>query len=70
MKNSSITEIIVPRYQELSVEQIWPMIKDFDDIAIYFPDYTEKHKPDRDYMYSILSTLRYDELKKVIVNAR
>ena len=70
MKNSRITEIIVHRYPELSVEQIWPMIKDFDDIAIYFPDYAEKQKPDRDYMYSILSTLRYDELKKVVVNAR
>ena len=41
MKDSSITEIIVPRYPELLVKQIRLMINDFDDITIYFPVYTE-----------------------------
>ena len=32
---------------------------EIDDITVYFPDYTSKQKPDKDYMYSTLATTRY-----------
>ena len=60
----------VPHYPELSVGEIWPLIQDVSDILIYFPDYTDKQKPDRDYMYSILASTRYEILKNVVENAR
>ena len=60
----------VPHYPELSVGEIWCLIKEIDDITVYFPDYTSKQKPDRDYMYSVLATTRYQILKKIVENAR
>ena len=61
---------MVPRYSELSVEEIWPMIKEVADIMVYFPDYSGKQMPDRDYMYSILATTRYEQLKEIVDNSR
>ena len=46
------------------------MIKEVADIMIYFPDYSDKQMPDRDYMYSILATTRYEKLKDIVDNSR
>ena len=37
---------------------------------IYFPDFTDKKVPDRDYMFSVLATTRYEQLKEIVENAR
>ena len=36
----------------------------------YFPDIQEKELPDREFMWTILSTLREDAVKKLIEDAR
>ena len=46
------------------------MIKEVPDLAIYFPDYNDKQKPDRKYMFLLIATLRYDEVKMMLANAR
>ena len=59
----------MPRYAELSVQEICPLIKDAEELMIYFPDYLERQTPDRDYMFSILATTRYEKLKRTVENA-
>ena len=45
IKVESVTEIIVPRYSELSVERIWPLIQATEDLNLYFPDYSSNLYP-------------------------
>ena len=70
LKQKDITIIKVPKYKELSVTKIWTLVKETDDIFQYFPDYSNKQFPDRDYMFSILWTLRFDTMQKMIEKAR
>ena len=70
IKQKDITTIEVPRYEELAVAKIWPLIKEADNLFQYFPDYLSKQVPDRDHMFSILWTLRFSTMEKMIVDAR
>ena len=42
------------------------MIKDLDEINIYFPDFTSPELPDRDYLIVIISTINPESTKKVV----
>ena len=42
VKAESVTEIIVPRYNELSVEYILPLVQTAEDLSSYFPDYLSR----------------------------
>ena len=70
IKQGDVIKIIVPRYKELSVDKIWEMISEIDDLMLYFPDYKEKQKPDRHFIFAVLSTLRHDVLKDIVSSAR
>ena len=70
LKQNEVIKIIVPRYEELKVEQVWPLIKEIDDLMLYFPDYGDKQYPDRKFMYSILGTIRFEQLKTMVEGAR
>ena len=37
---------------------------------VYFPDFQEGELPDREFMWTILSTLREDAVKEIIRDAR
>ena len=70
LKQTHVVEIIDPGYAELRVENIWPLVKENEDFMNYFPDYSQKQLPDRKFMYLILATIRFDELKGMIDGAR
>ena len=70
LKRNKVIEILIPRFKELSVENIWPLVKDAEDLNEYFPDYNPNQLPERSYMFSIWATLRYEELKIMVENAR
>ena len=70
LKQSRVVEIIVPRYAELKVENIWAFVKESEELLIYFPDYSRKQLPDRRFMYTILATLCLDVLKEMIEGAK
>ena len=40
------------------------------ELMLYFPDLEANELPDRDFMWSVLATLREDEVKKLISEAR
>ena len=63
--NDTFISLIVPKYQELSVDMVWNMIKDFDDYNDYngyFP-YYKNGKHERWFYISILSRINSDTLK-------
>ena len=39
-------------------------------MARYFPDYKPNQMPERRFMYSILTTFRFDEVSAMVKNAR
>ena len=61
LKQTHVVEIIIPRYAELRVENVWPLVKEIDEFMNYFPDCSQKQFPDRKFMYTILTTLRFYE---------
>ena len=63
-----VTEIIVNRYSKISVQDICILIKDVDENMIYYHDYTDKQAPYRDYIFSVLTIMRYMQLKGIVEN--
>ena len=63
-------EVIVPKFKELSVENIWTMVKDVPELNKFFPDFKDKKKWDQKYMFQILATMHHDELSSMIRNAK
>ena len=45
-------------------------MKEVPDLIVYFPDYTPKQCPDKDYLFSILGAVRGEQLKELIKEAR
>ena len=70
LKAEKVSEIVVPRYKELSVESIWPLVKCAEDLYSHFPDYSANQLPDRRFMYAILGTLRGEVLARMVNDAR
>ena len=68
MKQSHVADTMIPRYSELKVENIWPLVK--EELINYFSDYGQKQLPDRKFMFSIIGTLRFVEVKVMIKGAR
>ena len=66
LKVIDVRELKVPNYPEISVENLWGNNKDDDEVKMYFPDFTEKQKPERKFLLDILSAIRYDYMCKVI----
>jgi len=60
----------VPLYDELSVGNIWPMIKSDEKLKLYFPTKMAKNRlPDREYMFNILNTFQPAYLQTLIRHA-
>ena len=56
-----VSFINVPKYDELSVKNIWPMIQSDPEILAYFPSKLPKNRlPDREYTFNVLNTKQGD----------
>ena len=60
---------MVPKYKELSVGAIWPVVKAIDYINQYFPDFGESELPDRQFMWDVLNTVRPRTTQRLIETA-
>jgi hypothetical protein len=60
----------VPKYPELSVDKIWPKVADMPDVSIYFPNYSQKQFPQREYLWNVLFTIRPEGVCTLIQKAR
>ena len=54
----------------MGLKYIWNYIKELEDLAIYFPDYSKDQLPEREYMWSIVATLREDATQYLLKTAR
>lgn len=65
-----VIERKIPKYSELSPSKLWVFVQECPDLLQYFPDMKAEEVPERDYMFKILSTLRREELKILVKDAR
>ena len=57
LRLNQVSRISVPLYDELSVGNIWPMMKNDEKFMLYFPTKMAKGRvPDREYFFNILNT--------------
>ena len=71
MKMDEVKFINVPKYDELSVKTVFPMIQKDAKLMMYFPAKMPKGRlPDRDYTFNILNTLRGDYVSNIITHAQ
>ena len=61
--------ITVPNYKELAVKNLWPEVKDDEDVVVYFDDAPEGKFPARDYFFNVLNTIHPEFLRQVIDHA-
>ena len=56
---SELKSVNVPKLDELSVKNIFPLIRQDAEVMKYFPDdYPRGREPDRTYTFNVLNTLR------------
>ena len=70
LRLNQVSRINVPLYDEISVGNIWPMIKTDEKLMLYFPTKMAKNRlPDREYMFNILNTFQPAYLQTLITHA-
>ena len=70
-KDLSAVDKEIPRYEELSVKYLWPLIKkDRVDLMRFFPDYSDKKLPDKTYLFNILNTEDSGNLESLLEQAK
>jgi len=70
LRLDQVSRVNVPLYAELSVGNIWPMMKNDKQFMMYFPTKMAKNRvPDREYMFNILNTFQPAYLQALIKHA-
>ena len=70
LRLDEVSRINVPLYDELSVINIWPMMKQDKKFMLYFPSKMAKGRvPDREYFFNILNTIQPAYLQNLIKHA-
>ena len=49
---------------------MWPMIKYIPDLYKFFPDYGENQLVDRKYVFQVLTTIKFEAVSNMVMNAR
>ncbi len=64
---SELKSVNVPKFDELSVKNIFPLIRQDAEVMKYFPDdYPKGREPDRTYTFNVLNTLRNQYVQEII----
>ena len=70
LKKAEVKHVDIPHYEELSVKNIFPLMKNNHRFNQFFPDKFAKGKgPNRDYFFNILATLEPDYLWQIMNHA-
>lgn len=66
IKNEDIKCINMPKYDELSVKNLYSKFAEYPHFLDYFPDsFPKGWTPDRDYVMKIYNTLYKEEMKEL-----
>ena len=69
-KIADVKQVAVPKYDELSIKNLYPKFMEYPKVHLYFPDsYAKGRQPDRDYTFTIFNTLYPKIMKEVIEHA-
>ena len=64
LKLSEVKYVHVPKYEELSVKKLWPLMHNVENFMVYMPDPTEDGRlPDRKYFWNVLNTVNSGYVK-------
>ena len=67
LKMSELKSVNVPKFDELSVKNIFPLIRQDVEVMKYFPDdYPKGREPDCTYTFNVLNTLRNQYVQEII----
>ena len=71
LKQTSVTNIVVPHYEELSVKNLYNDAMKDELVKDYLPELEQNSNriPERDFFFGILNSLRPEYLKKIIEDA-
>ena len=64
--NKDVVHFEIPKYPELAVKNVWPLIKTNEVLFAYFPDLKESQFPEKEYMYGVLSTIKPDAVRELV----
>ena len=68
---SDVRAINPPRFDEISVKQLYDECMKLPNMRLYFPDKFPKGRQcQREYFFNILNTLHPEETRKMIINAK
>ena len=70
LKQTKVQIFHAPKYAELSVKKVWGFVKEVDKFTQCFTDFDEGVIPERDYLWTIISSIMPDQTKELIQNAR
>ena len=54
----------------MSISKVWNIIKEVDEIMIYFPNYKPNEKQERFYPIAVINTINPEATKEIVANAR
>ena len=57
----------VPKYRELNVKMLWDKLRHKPIVRRYFPNYSNKGHPSRDYFFNVLNTIFPNSIKRLII---
>ena len=61
LRLDEVKKVEVPLYDELSVVNLWPLMKQDAQFMQYFPDKMPKGRvPSREYFFNVLNTVKND----------
>jgi hypothetical protein len=46
--------ISVPKYAELAVSKVWPLVKEVPELMMFFPNFETNQLPEKEFMWTIL----------------
>lgn len=70
LKRSDLRTIETPKYAEISVKNIYPMVQRDPLLMKYFPDSLPKSRePDREYTFNVINTLKPGYMQDIIRHA-
>ena len=70
LKLSDVSPVHMPKYDELSVKNLYAKFKHDKEFMSHFPDHLPQGKlPDRQYFFNILNTLHEDYTQQLLKHA-
>ena len=66
-----VQRVVVPKYEELAVEKVFPQVSRDPAVMVYFPDALPKNRNvSREYFWNILHTVHPVYVQRIISHAQ